>query len=122
MLLVYITNLLADLFMCILVTGLKCQMLAISVVKFLTLCLVSQYRHNIPFANRAVQNRFFKLYTTKHTPYNYWNTFLEVMSDLQKRIENLFDWFCYNKFKANASILLAFITFKLKSYHLKFLP
>ena len=35
--------------------------------------------------------------------YNCGNTFLEVISDLETTIDNLFDWFCCNNFKVNPS-------------------
>ena len=37
------------------------------------------------------------------TPHNCGKTFLEVISDLETTIDNLFDWFCYSNFKVNPS-------------------
>ena len=43
----------------------------------------------------------FSSYADDTTPYNCWNTFLEVISDLETTIDNLFDWFYCNNFKVN---------------------
>ena len=49
-----------------------------------------------------------------------WNTFLEVISDLETTIDNLFDWFCYNNFKINLSKCHLFLLpFNLKSINTK---
>ena len=45
----------------------------------------------------------FSSYADDFTPYNCWNTFLEVISDLETTKGNLFDWFCCNNFKVNLS-------------------
>ena len=45
----------------------------------------------------------FSNYADDTIPYNCGNTFLEVISDLETTIENLFDWFCCNHFKVNPS-------------------
>ena len=45
----------------------------------------------------------FSKYANDTTPYNYANTFSEIISDLEITIGNLFHWFCYNNFKVNPS-------------------
>ena len=45
----------------------------------------------------------FSKYASDTIPYNYANIFLEIISDLETTIDNLFDWFFYNNFKANPS-------------------
>ena len=48
------------------------------------------------------------------------NTFLEVLSDLETTIDNLFDWFCCNNFKVNPSKCHLFLLpFNLKSINIK---
>ena len=45
-------------------------------------------------------------YADDTTTYNCENTFLEIISDLETTIENLFDWFCCNNFKVNLCKLI----------------
>ena len=45
----------------------------------------------------------FSNYADDTTPYNRRSTFLKTISDLEITLDNLFNWFCYNNFKANAS-------------------
>ena len=45
----------------------------------------------------------FSNYADDTTPYNCGSTFFETMPDLEIALDNLFNWFCYNKSKANAS-------------------
>ena len=59
-------------------------------------------------------------YADDTTPYNCGNTFLEVISDLETAIDNLFDWFCCNNFKAISSKCHLFLSpFNLKSINSK---
>ena len=54
------------------------------------------------------------------TPYNCRSTFLETISDLQITLDNLFNWFCYISFKANALKCHLFLSpFNVKSIHIK---
>ena len=62
----------------------------------------------------------FSNYTDDTTPYNCRNTFLETISDLEITLDNLFNWFCYNNFKANASKCHFFLSpFNAKSNNTK---
>ena len=45
----------------------------------------------------------FSNYVDDTAPYNCRSTFLETISDLEITLDKLFNWFCYNNFKANAS-------------------
>ena len=45
----------------------------------------------------------FSNYADDTTPYNRGSTFFETISDLEITLDNLFNWFCYNNFKVNAS-------------------
>ena len=45
----------------------------------------------------------FSNYADDTTPYNCGSTFSETISDLEITLDNLFNWFCYNDFRANAS-------------------
>ena len=45
----------------------------------------------------------FSNYADGTTPYSWRSTFLEIISDLVITLDNLFNWFGYNNFKANAS-------------------
>ena len=38
-------------------------------------------------------------YADDAAPYSCGNTFLEVISDLETTVDNLFDWFCCNNIK-----------------------
>ena len=62
----------------------------------------------------------FSNYADDTTPYNCGNTFLEVISDLETTIDNLFDWICCNNFKVDPSKCHLFLSpFNLKSINLK---
>ena len=62
----------------------------------------------------------FSNYADDTTPYNCGNTFLEVISDLEATIDNLFDWFCCSNFKVNPSKYHLFLSpFNLKSINIK---
>ena len=62
----------------------------------------------------------FSSYADDTTPYNCWNTFLEVISDLETTKDNLFHWFCRNNFKLNPSKCYLFLSpFNLKSIDIK---
>ena len=62
----------------------------------------------------------FSNYADDTTPYNCGNTFLEVISDLETTINNLFDWFCCNNSKVNPSKCHLFLSpFNLKSINIK---
>ena len=61
----------------------------------------------------------FSSYADDTTPCNCGNTFLEVISDLETTIDNLFDWFCCNNFKVNPSQCHLFLSpFNLKSINI----
>ena len=45
----------------------------------------------------------FSTHACDTTPCNCRNSFLKTISDLEITLNNLFNWFCYNNFKANAS-------------------
>ena len=54
------------------------------------------------------------------TPYNCGKIFLEVISDLETALNNLFDWFYCNNFKGNSSRCHLFLSpFTLKSINIK---
>ena len=62
----------------------------------------------------------FSNYTDDTTPYNCRNTFLETISDLEITLDNLFNYFYYNNFKANASKYHLFLSpFNAKSINIK---
>ena len=62
----------------------------------------------------------FSNYADDTTPYNCRSTFLETISDLEITLNNLFNWFCYNNFKANASKCHLFLSsFNAKSINIK---
>ena len=62
----------------------------------------------------------FSSYADDTTPYNCGNTFLEVISELETTIDNLFDWFCFNNFKVNLAKCHLFLSpFNLKSTNIK---
>ena len=62
----------------------------------------------------------FSNYTEDTTPYNCWSTFLETISDLEIVLDNLFNWFCQNNFKANASKYHLFLSpFNARSINIK---
>ena len=62
----------------------------------------------------------FSNYAGDTTPYNYRNTSLETISDLEITLDNLFNWFCYKYFKANASKCHLFLSpFNAKSINIK---
>ena len=62
----------------------------------------------------------FSSYADRTTPYNCGNTFLEVISDLETTIDNLFDWFYCNNFKVNSSKCHLFLSpFNLKFINIK---
>ena len=62
----------------------------------------------------------FSNYADDTTPYNCGSTFLETISDLEITLDNLFNWFCYNNFKANASKCHLFLSpFNAKSINIK---
>ena len=62
----------------------------------------------------------FSNYADDTTPYNCRSTILETISDLEITLDNSFDWFCYNNFKANASKWhLVLSSFKAKSIYIK---
>ena len=62
----------------------------------------------------------FSSYADDTTPYNCGNTFLEVISDLETTIDNLFDWFCCNNFKVNSCKCHLFLSpFNLKFINIK---
>ena len=67
-------------------------------VNIIDLFLIEHYRSD--FSN----------YADDTTPYNCGNTFLEVISDLETTINNLFDWFCCNNFKVNPSKCYLFLS------------
>ena len=59
-------------------------------------------------------------YADDTAPYNCKSTFLETISDLEITLDNLFDWSCYNNFKANASKYYLFLSpFNAKSINIK---
>ena len=77
-------------------------------VNIIDLFLIEHYRSD--FSN----------YADDTTPYNCGNTFLEVISDLETTINNLFDWFCCNNLKVNPSKCHLFLSpFNLKSINIK---
>ena len=77
-------------------------------VNIIDLFLIEHYRSD--FTN----------YADDTTPYNCGNTFLEVISDLETTINNLFDWFCCNNLKVNSSKCHLFLSpFNLKSINIK---
>ena len=77
-------------------------------VNIIDLFLIEHYRSD--FSN----------YADDTTPYNCGNTFLEVISDLETTMNNLFDWFCCNNFKVNPSKCHLFLSpFNLKSINIK---
>ena len=62
----------------------------------------------------------FSNYADDTTPYNCGSTFLETISDLEITLDNLFNWFCYNNFKANAlKCHLSLLPFNAKSISIK---
>ena len=62
----------------------------------------------------------FSNYADDTTPYNCRSTFLETISDLEITLDNLFNWFRYNNFKANASKCYFFLSpFNAKSNNTK---
>ena len=62
----------------------------------------------------------FSSYADDTCPYYCGNTFLEVISDLETTIDNLFDWFCCNNFNVNPSKCHLFLSpFNLKSTNIK---
>ena len=62
----------------------------------------------------------FSNYADDTNPYNWGNTFLEVISDLETTIDNLFNWFYCNNFKVNPSKCHLFLSpFNLKSINIK---
>ena len=62
----------------------------------------------------------FSNYADDTTPYNCDSTFFETISDLEITLDNLFNWFCYNKSKANASKCHIFLSpFNAKSVKIK---
>lgn len=62
----------------------------------------------------------FSNYTDDTNPHNCGATFLEVISDLEIKIGNLFDWFCCNNFKVNPSNCYFFLSpFNVKSINIK---
>ena len=62
----------------------------------------------------------FSNYADVTTSYNCRSTFLETISELEVTLDNLFKWFCYNNFKANASKCHLFLSpFNTKSVNLK---
>ena len=62
----------------------------------------------------------FSNYADDTTPYNYGNTILEVISELETAIDNLFDCFCSNNFNVNPSKCNLFLSpFNLKSINIK---
>ena len=64
--------------------------------------------------------KHFSNYADDITPCNCKNTFLETISDLEITLENLFNWFCYINFKANASkYRLSLSPFNEKSINIK---
>ena len=52
----------------------------------------------------------FSNYADDTTSYNCGSTFFETISDLDITLGNLFNWFCNNNFKANASIYHLFLS------------
>ena len=77
-------------------------------VNIIDLFLIEHYRSD------------FSSYADDTTPYNCGNAFLEVISDLETTINNLFDWFCCNIFKVNPSKCHLFLSpFNLKSINIK---
>ena len=77
-------------------------------INIIDLFLIEHYRSD--FSN----------YADDTIPYNCGNTFLEVVSDLETTINNLFDWFCCNSFKVNPSKCHFFLSpFNLKSINIK---
>ena len=59
-------------------------------------------------------------YADDTTPYNSRSTFFETISDLGITLENLFNWFCYNNFKVNASKCHLFLSpFNAKPINIK---
>ena len=62
----------------------------------------------------------FSNYADGTTPYKCRSTFLGTISDLEITLNNLFNWFCYNNFKANASKCHLFLSpFNAKSINNK---
>ena len=62
----------------------------------------------------------FSNYADNATPYNCGNTFLEVMPDLERTMDNLFDWSSCDNFKANPSKCYLFLSsFNLDSINIK---
>ena len=62
----------------------------------------------------------FSSYADGITSYDCRSTFLETMSDLEITLDKLFNWFCYNNFKANASKCHLFLLpFNAKSINIK---
>ena len=62
----------------------------------------------------------FSIYADDTNSYNCRSTFLETISDLEITLDNLFNWLCYNNFKANASKCHLFLSpFKAKSINIK---
>ena len=65
-------------------------------------------------------NSDFSNYADDTTPYNCGSTCFETMSDLEITLDNLFNWFCYNDFRANASKCHSFLSpFNAKSINIK---
>ena len=62
----------------------------------------------------------FSTHACDTTPCNCRNSFLKTISDLEITLNNLFNWFCYNNFKANASKWHLFLSpFNAKSINIK---
>ena len=56
-------------------------------------------------------------YADDTTPWNCKNAFLETISNLEITLDKLFNWFCYNNFKANNSKWNLFLSpFNAKKY------
>ena len=76
-------------------------------INIIDLFLIEHYRSD--FSN----------YADDTFPYDYGNTFVQVVSDLETTINNLFDWFCCNNFKVNLSKCHLFVSpFNLKSINI----
>ena len=62
----------------------------------------------------------FSNYADDITPFNCRSTILETISDLEITLDNLFNWFCNNNFKANAAKCHLFLSsFKAKYIYVK---
>ena len=84
-------------------------------LKWSRIRFVMSYLFTVTYSPSVDKYAMFVIFQNNET-----STFLETISDLEITLDNLFNWFCYNNFKVNASKCHLFLlSFNAKSINIK---